>query len=89
VAVARQELFHSQRAGAVRRANHDDISKLAGDQLETADHERPHENLAQLGVGLNQGEQLFTLELNHFTGLARSRGGLHAAGTQRGIRMPS
>jgi len=58
-----------QRSG---RANHDGIAKLVGDQLETAEHERPHENLAQLGVCLNQREELFPLELYHLTGLARA-----------------
>src|SRR3984893_16267592 len=67
MAVTRQEIFYSQRTGAVGRPNHDDIAKLVCDQLQAAEHERPHENLAQLGVCLNQGEQLFTLELNHFT----------------------
>ena len=73
MAIARQELFHSQRSGAVGRSQHDDIAKLVGDQLKAAEHERPHKNLAQLGVCLNQGEQLFTLQLNHFTGLAHAQ----------------
>ena len=73
MAVARQKLLHAQRAGAVRRANHDDIAKVAGDQLDAAEHERPHEDVAQLGIGLNQGEQLFAIELDHLARLGGAR----------------
>ena len=69
MAVAGQELLHSERAGAVRRAKHDDIAKVARDQLETAEHECPHEDGAQLGVGLHEGEQLLAVELDHLARL--------------------
>ena len=70
MAVARQELLDAQRAGAVRRANQDDVAKAAGDQLDAAEDERPHEDVAQLGVGLHECEQLFAIELDHLAGLA-------------------
>ena len=54
MAVARQELLDPQRAGAVRRADHDDVAEVARDQLEAAKDERAHQDLAQLGVGLHQ-----------------------------------
>ena len=39
------------------------------DQLDAAQDERPHQDLAQLGVGLHQREQLLAIELDHFTRL--------------------
>jgi hypothetical protein len=66
MAVAGQEFLHAQRAGAMCRSQHDHVAELVGDQLEAAQHERPHENLAQLGVGLNQGEQLLARQLDDF-----------------------
>jgi hypothetical protein len=59
VAVPSQELPDAQGAGAVGRSEHDDIADVAGDQLDPAEHERPHQDLAQLGVGLHEPEQLF------------------------------
>jgi hypothetical protein len=71
VAIARQELLDAERAGRVRRANQHDVTRAAGDQLDAAKDERPHEDLAQLGIRLDESEQLFASELDH---LAR-RGG--------------
>ena len=48
----------------------DDVAEAAGDQLDAAEDERPHQDLAQLGVGLDQPEQLLAIELDH---LARLR----------------
>ena len=56
VAVAREEFLHPQRAGAVRRAEHDNVAEAVGDQLDAPEDEGAHEDLAQLGVGLNEGE---------------------------------
>ena len=73
MAVARQELLHPQRAGAMRRADHDDVAEAARDQLDAAQDERPHEDLAQLGVGLHQREQLLAIEFDHLAGLGDVR----------------
>ena len=70
MAVAYQKLLHPQRASTVRRANQDDIPKAAGNQLGPAEDERPHEDLAQFGIGLYEGEQLLVIELDHLTRLA-------------------
>ena len=70
MAVAGQELLDPQRAGAMRRPDHDDIAEPARNQLDAAEDERPHEDLAQLGVGLHEGEQLLAIELDHLAGLA-------------------
>ena len=64
VAIARQELLDAQRAGAMRRANQHDVTISAGDQLDAAEDERPHEDLAQLGIRLDESEQLFPSELD-------------------------
>ena len=71
VTIARQELLDAQRAGAIPLANQHDVTITAGDQLDAAEDERPHEDLAQLGIRLDKSEQLFTGELDH---LARRDG---------------
>ena len=48
MAVPRQELLHAQRSCAVRRADHDDVAQVPRNQLEAAQDERPHQDLAQL-----------------------------------------
>ena len=48
----------------------DDVAEAAGDQLDAAQDERPHQDLAQLGVGLDEREQLLAIELDHFARLA-------------------
>ena len=58
MAVPRQEFAGAKRPGAVRRSDDDDVAEVAGNQSQAAQDERPHQDLAQLGVGLDQGEQL-------------------------------
>src|SRR5439155_12747794 len=50
----------------MRRANQHDVAIAAGNELDAAEDERPHEDLTQLGVCLNESEQLFPSELDHF-----------------------
>jgi hypothetical protein len=57
MAVARQELLDAQRAGAMRRADHDDVAEAAGDQLDPAEDEGPHRDFAELGVLLDEPKQ--------------------------------
>ena len=73
VAIARQELLDAQRACAMRRANQDDVAVATCDELHAAEDEGPHEYVAQLGIGLDQAEQLFAIHLDHLAGLADSR----------------
>ena len=70
VAVPGQELVVPKRSRAVHRADHDDVAQVPGDQFEAAQDERPHQDLAQLRVGLDDGEQLLAIELDHVAGLA-------------------
>ena len=55
------------------RSEHDDIAEVVRDQLDAAEHERPHEDLAQLGVCLHQRQQLLARELDHLTGCDRAQ----------------
>ena len=64
--VPRQKFLHPKRPGVVSRADDDGIAHLMRNQLEAAQNERAHQNLAQLGVGLYQREQLLVIELDHF-----------------------
>ena len=68
--VPRQELPSPERSGTVRRADDDDVTQIARDQLEAAQNEGPHQDLAQLGIGLDQREQLLAIE---FESLRRAR----------------
>ena len=70
MAIACQELLDAQRTGAMRRANQDDIAVAAGNQLDASEDERAHEDVAQLGVRLDESEQLLAIELDHLAWLA-------------------
>ena len=87
MAVAGQKLLHPQRAGAMRRADEDDIPEATRNQLDPAEDERPHEDLAQLGVGLHEGEQLLAIELDHLARLADAQRAPMPGG--RVIMLPS
>ena len=63
----------------MRRADHDDVAQIARDQLEAAQDERAHQDLAQLRVGLDEREQLLAIELDHFAGLADAQARERAA----------
>ena len=84
LAVAGQELPHPERAGTMRRAKQDEVAHLARDELAAAEHERPHQDGAQLSVGLHEGQELLAIELDDLARLgdARRRHG-PAAGDQR------
>ena len=48
-----------------------DISQPVRNQLHAAEDERPHDDLAELAVGLHERQQAFAIELDHFAGLDR------------------
>ncbi|HSC08748.1 MAG TPA: hypothetical protein VLD59_18135 [Steroidobacteraceae bacterium] len=59
------------------RANKHDVTVTAADQLDAAKDERAHQRFAQLGIRLDESEQLFAIELDHcarFNGLNASQG---------------
>ena len=64
VPVPGQEFVHPQRSRAVRRSDND-IAEMLGNQFEAAEDEGPHQDLAQLRVGLDEREQFLASELDH------------------------
>ena len=73
MAVARQELLDAERSGAVIRPDEHGISEPLRDQLQAAEDERPHQNLAELGIGLHECQQVFAVQLDYCAGLADAR----------------
>ncbi len=57
----------------MRRADEHHVTEAAGDQLDPPEYEGPHQDLAELGVGLHQGQQLLTSELDHLARLGHAR----------------
>ena len=70
MAVPRQKFLHAQRSRAVREPIDDDVTQIARNHAEPALDERPHQNLTQLRVGLDEREELLAIELDHFARLA-------------------
>jgi hypothetical protein len=66
--VARQELLDSQRCGAMGRAHEHDVAEPPCNQLDAAQYERSHEELAKLAVGLHERQHRLTVQ---FDDLAR------------------
>ena len=57
--VAREEFPDPQGPGAMLRAHQHDIAEAMGNQFQPTKDERPHDDLAELGVGLYQRPQVF------------------------------
>ena len=62
--VACEELLDAQRVRRVRRAHDDHVAGLMGDQLDAAQDKRPHEDIAEFAVRLQERAQPGTVELN-------------------------
>ena len=77
--VPRQELFDAERSRAMTRSDKHDISESVRNQLHPAKDEGPHEQFAQLAVGLHERHQVFAIELNDFTRLGGARPDKRAA----------
>ena len=71
--VASEKLLDPQRAGTVDRADHDDVAESLGQELDAPQDEGAHEDLAQLGVRLDEGQQARVVQLDDFAGLAHPR----------------
>jgi hypothetical protein len=54
VGVAREELLEPQRAGRVCRADERRVAEAARDEHHAAQDERPHEQITDLGILLNE-----------------------------------
>ena len=61
-----------------------DIAEPARNQLDAAQDEGPHQNLAQLGVGLHEGQQVFAIQLDHFARLGGARAQQRAPAREHG-----
>ena len=72
VAVARQERLDAERVSGMARPDEHDVAEPVRNQLHPAEDEGPHEDLAQLAVGLHEGQQVLALELDHGASLARA-----------------
>ena len=83
MAVPRQELLDSKRARRMIGSNQHDIADALRDQLHPAEDERPHQDFAQLAVGLHQRQQMLAIDLDELRrprppAGARTRGGPRA-----------
>ena len=78
VPVAREEFLDAQRAGAVSGSDEHGIAEPARHQRDAPQDKGAHDDFAQVGVGLDQRQQLLAIHLDHF---ARFHG---ASAHQRG-----
>jgi hypothetical protein len=65
--VAAQELTNVLRAPGVTRAEQDHVVRVLGHQGDTSQDERPHEDLAQLRVALNERPEVVAVDGNDRT----------------------
>jgi hypothetical protein len=72
VSIARQEVADAQRVGRVHRSDQRRVPDAARHQLDAAQDERAHEDLAQLGVGLYERDDLLARQLDHLAVFARA-----------------
>ena len=70
MAVAREEFLDSKRRRRVNRANQHDVADTLCGQLDPAINVGAHHDLADLGVGLHEAQQLLTRELDDLAGFA-------------------
>ena len=73
MAVPGQKFLHPESACAVRRTDEDGIPVAAGNHLDTPENECPHEDFAQLCIGLYKREQLFASQLDNVARLFNPR----------------
>ena len=64
--VSCQELPDPQGAGAMIGPHEDGITETASDQLHPAENECAHQDVAQLGVCLNDRKKMLAIDLGHF-----------------------
>src|SRR6187431_1236864 len=81
--VAGQELANPQGSRAMVGPDEHGVPEAAIDQLRPAENEGTHQDVAQLGVGLNDGEEMLPVDLDHLTrsdGADANHGGLPRQG---------
>ena len=77
--IAREELPDSKRSGGMARADEHEVSDAPRNQFHPPQDEGPHEDFAQLAVGLHKSKQLIAVQLNDLAGLARAKSHQYAA----------
>ena len=65
--VSGQEFTDPQGSGAMIGSYEHGVTEAAGDQLRPAENERAHQDVAQLGVGLNDRKETLAVDLDHLT----------------------
>src|SRR6202040_262151 len=80
--VAREELLDTEGARGMSGADEDDVTDSARDDLHAPQDERPHQDLAQLAVGLHERQQLLATHLDHRARLAHADADEPAAARQ-------
>ena len=73
VPVAREELLDPQRPGRVVRADQDHVAQASCDQLHAAQDEGAHQDLAQLGVALDETRQSIARQLDQLAAFPHPR----------------
>ena len=73
MAVAGQKLFDAERPRAMIRPDEHDISEPVSNQLYPAQDEGPHDDFAELAVGLHERQEMFTIQFDHFARLDGAR----------------
>ena len=71
--VACQKFPDTKRPRAVHRPDEDDVAISAVDQFGAPQDERPHQDVAQFGVRLNDTEELLAADLDDLTRLAHAQ----------------
>jgi len=69
IAVAHQELFDLKRTGGMGRTDEHSISHPGRHQLNPAEKESTHDDLAEFGIGLHQRQHLLVIKFDHLTRL--------------------
>jgi hypothetical protein len=70
--VAGEKLLDAERTRGIARSEEYQLRRAAGDDLEAAQDEGPHEDVAQLAVGLHERHQPRAVHLDHFPRLSRA-----------------
>ena len=79
VAVPGEELLDPERARRVHRSDQHRVAEAAADQLHPPENERPHQDLAELGVVLHERQHRLAIEHDDLARLADPRAEQRAA----------
>ena len=69
MAVSGQEILDPKRPCAMIRSDQHNVSEAVRDNLDSAEDESPHENVAEFAIRLYQSHQVFAIDIEHFSRL--------------------